>query len=228
MPDRSFYYDTIAHQFDAVMNPYEMGKRVRLIFDTLLTDPLAGRLVLDAGCGSGVVSALLAGKGARVVSLDISHNLLVETRRKTGGDGLAQGSLQTLAFAADTFDYVVSTEVIEHTPSPARSVSELLRVLKPGGILVLTVPHRLWRFSVTVANLLGVRQYRGYENWVGRRELAGWLQAGGGEIEQMVGFNLFPVFYRPFLRLLDAADNYQSVLAPLMVNIGVRVKKRRG
>jgi len=222
--DKRIFYDSIAEQFDALMNPYEVNKRLNIIFNRLLSDDLNGKLVLDAGCGTGRFSARLIERGACVVSLDIGHGLVTQSLLKSPTAWGVQSSLENLGIADDTFDVVVCTEVIEHTPNPRCSVHELMRVLKPGGILVLTVPHQLWRFSVTVANWLKIRPYAGYENWVSRRELELWVEEAGGNIEQMIGFNLFPLFYRPFYRLLDAADHYR-LLYPLMVNIGLRVRK---
>ena len=122
---------------------------------------------------------------------------------------------------------MLCTEVIEHTPDPRHSVHELLRVLKPGGVMILTVPNRIWHFSVSVADLLHVRPYAGYENWVSRHDLAQWINEAGGQVERIIGFNLFPLFYKPFYSVLDFADRRLKFLQPLMVNIGVRVKKRR-
>ena len=54
---------------------------------------------------------------------------------------------------------------------PLRAVREMARVLRSGGVLVVTVPNRLWRVSATVAALLKLRPYEGLENWVGWGEL---------------------------------------------------------
>jgi 2-polyprenyl-6-hydroxyphenyl methylase/3-demethylubiquinone-9 3-methyltransferase len=222
--DKRIFYDSIAEQFDNVMNPYEVNKRLNIIFSRLLSDDLSGKLALDIGCGTGKFSARLIEHGARVVSSDIGHNLVMQSLLKSSSAWGVQSSLENLGLASNTFDVVICTEVIEHTPSPLHSVHELLRVLKPGGLLILTVPHKLWRFSVTVADWLKIRPYAGYENWVGRRELGQWVKEAGGSIEQMIGFNLFPLFYKPFYPLLDMADRYKAFY-PLMVNIGLRVRK---
>ncbi len=225
MTKRNTFYDTIAADFDQIMNQYEIEKRLRLIFTELLPEPLDGLCALDMGCGTGWFTLALAARGADVISSDIGLNLLLETRRKYSGGHLAVNSLEALGFAANTFDVIICTEVIEHTPDPRASVHELMRVLKPGGILALTVPNRLWLFSVTVANWLKIRPYYGYENWVWLQQLQTWVPESGGIIERTIGFNLLPLFYRPFYRLLDFADEHLSLLSPLMVNIGIRVRK---
>ena len=226
MPDRRIFYDTIAPQFDDIVNKYEIQKRIRIIFETLLPEALPDQLVLDMGCATGWFTQHLLARGAKVVASDIGYQLLVETGKKLPDAILTQHSLEGLGFASNTFDAVLCTEVIEHTPDPRHSVHELMRVLKPGGVLVLTVPNRRWHVSVSVADRLGIRPYKGYENWVLPGELKHWMAEGGGTIEQIIGFNLFPLFYKPFYGLLDWGDHL-SWLHPVMVNIGVRVRKSR-
>jgi 2-polyprenyl-3-methyl-5-hydroxy-6-metoxy-1,4-benzoquinol methylase len=224
MPDRRIFYDTIAPQFDTIINKYEIEKRLKIIFTRLLPEPLENKLVLDMGCGTGWFTQRLLVGSARVVASDIGHQLLVETRKKYRDALLAQNSLERLGFASNTFDVIVCTEVIEHTPDPQHSVHELLRVLKPNGILILTVPNHRWHFSVTVANWFGIRPYKGYENWVLPNDLTQWVTEAGGCVEQLIGFNLFPLFYKPFHSLLNWSDRL-SWLQPVMVNIGMRIRK---
>ncbi len=57
--DKLIFYDSIAEQFDVLMNQYEVNKRLNIIFNRLLSDDLNGKLVLDAGCGTGRFSAKL-------------------------------------------------------------------------------------------------------------------------------------------------------------------------
>jgi 2-polyprenyl-3-methyl-5-hydroxy-6-metoxy-1,4-benzoquinol methylase len=223
--DRSMFYDTIAADLDRIMNRYEIDKRRRIIADVLLPGPLDGLHVLDAGCGSGLFTADLVARGAEVTSIDIGRGLVQEARKKAPAASLAQSSLQAIGFASGTFDAVLCTEVIEHTPDPRLSLGELFRVLKPGGTLVVTVPNRLWHVSVTIADWLNIRPYKGFENWVWRRDLLAWIHEENGVVEQCVGFNLLPLFYRPFHGLLDFADRHLRWLQPAMVNIGVRARK---
>ena len=224
LDERSRFYEGFAGEWDDAMDREELGKRLRLVFGRLLTQvDLRGRLVLDAGAGTGHFSRALSERGARLVSLDLGHTLLRETRRKAETLPV-QGSLLDLPFANGLFDVVLCTEAIEHTSDPRRAVSELCRVTARGGVLALTVPNRLWKPAVIAANALG-RPYRGYENWVGYGELASWVREGGLEIELQRGFNLMPhtFFCRP---AFDALDGIPA-LHPFMINMAIRARKAR-
>jgi hypothetical protein len=107
-----------------------------------------------------------------------------------------------------------------------RALGEMARVVKPGGTLVVTVPNRLWRFSATVANALGLRPYDGLENWVSWGELKRALRAGGMEIPSMIGFHLFPPVISAMWPLLRVTDRLGGVVGPLMLNIAVKAEKR--
>jgi 2-polyprenyl-3-methyl-5-hydroxy-6-metoxy-1,4-benzoquinol methylase len=202
----SWTYDLIAREFDSIMNRYDLERRLQVVFDQLLADvDLRGTSLLDAGCGTGFFSARAAQSGARVVSLDVGKNLLKETRRK-GLASLVAGDAARMPIRDGSFDVVVSSECIEHTPSPRDTLSELVRVLRPGGWLVVTCPNALWRWSCTIANALGVRPYQGLENWPGWSELRRWADESGVEVRQQVGLHLFPFVLKathPVLRRLD-------------------------
>lgn len=102
-----------------------------------LADLPPGR-VLDAPCGDGTLARELAARGWRTCAADI------EPVRLDGVDGLRFTRLdldEPLPFADESFDAVVSLEGVEHLLSPARCLAEFCRVLRPGGILVLTTPN---------------------------------------------------------------------------------------
>jgi SAM-dependent methyltransferase len=100
--------------------------------------------------------------------------------------------------------------VIEHTTRSGRAVAEVCRVAAPGGIVVITVPNRVWKPAVWVANAFKLRPYGGYENWVGDRPLRRWIDAAGLSVETQLGFNLLPHtrFCRP---AFDGIDRLSSL-----------------
>ncbi len=195
---RALFYERFADEFDTEMNRYEVGKRLRLVYDDALADlDLDGRSLLDAGCGTGLFSAAAAARGAEVTSLDVGERLLAKVAEKCDTRRVV-GDLAALPFADATFDVVLSTEVIEHLASPVDGVRELARVLRPGGRLVLTTPNRVWLPALRLANVLGLRPYEGLENWVRMGELRAWLAALGLDVVRLEGFNLLP-FVHPVL-----------------------------
>jgi SAM-dependent methyltransferase len=107
--------------------------------------PLAmGRDVLDAGCGVGWGSGLLAQAGARrVVGIDIDEPALANARERAGASAeFVHGDLLALPFDDDSFDLVVCFEAIEHVDDPGRALDELRRVLRSDGLLVISSPNK--------------------------------------------------------------------------------------
>jgi len=112
---------------------------------------LAGRRVLEIGCGRGDFARWLAGRQpppGRLVAADFAISAVAIARRTAAEQGLAGIAWQVadigaLDFPDASFDTVFSLETIEHTPSPGRAVEELARVLAPGGRLFLTTPSYL-------------------------------------------------------------------------------------
>lgn len=102
-----------------------------------------GKDVLDAACGVGYGSSFLAETAARVVGVDVSKESVDYARRRYGGPRIEFHvmDVEDLTFPDASFDAVCSFETIEHVRDPARVVSEAARVLRPGGVLVISTPH---------------------------------------------------------------------------------------
>ncbi len=100
--------------------------------------------MLDAGCGTGLNLRHLP-PGSVGLDLNPRHLALVEERLPE--HPIVLGDVEEMPFEDERFGTVVCTEVIEHVPHPARALSEILRVLKPGGVLIGSVPARsaIWR-----------------------------------------------------------------------------------
>jgi SAM-dependent methyltransferase len=104
----------------------------------------ARRTVLDAGCGASYGCALLAEAGAiEVVGVDIAEAVLEAVApQMPEGVRLEAGDLRSLRYADGTFELVVCFEVIEHFEEPLVVLDELVRVLAPGGVLLISSPNR--------------------------------------------------------------------------------------
>ena len=111
---------------------------------------LTGRLVLDAGCGSGRFSEIALKLGASLIAVDYSSAVEASKQNLSAPDKLIiQGDLAALPLPDQIFDFVYCIGVLQHTSEPARIVKELLRCLKINGEITLTFYensswHVLW------------------------------------------------------------------------------------
>lgn len=104
-----------------------------------------GRVVLDAGCGTGYGAAYLASRGAaRVYGIDMAADAIEYSRVHYQRDNVIFSVMDctTLDFPDETFDVVVSLEVIEHLGDAERYLSEMRRVLKADGVFILSTPNK--------------------------------------------------------------------------------------
>ncbi len=115
-----------------------------------------GMKILDIGCGPGrhVCGAYQHHENVTVIGADLSHSDLLQAKdrlnyhdkigaHKGGSWGLSVSDITSLPFKDEYFDLVICSEVMEHIPDEQKAISELLRILKPGNNLVITVP-RFW------------------------------------------------------------------------------------
>lgn len=98
----------------------------------------AGR-VLDAACGSGYGSSII-GENREYIGVDLSDSAVSFAQKNYGPHKYHIADINALPFDANWFDSVVSFETLEHVPDPVAALKEFRRVLKPGGILVASVP----------------------------------------------------------------------------------------
>jgi ubiquinone/menaquinone biosynthesis C-methylase UbiE len=103
-----------------------------------------GSSVLDAGCGTGLITRQLEGS---VLGLDINSWNLQQAKKHALNASFVLGDIENLPIKNCTLDLVVCTETLEHLEHPGKAISELHRVLKPGGRLIGSVPHRhlVWK-----------------------------------------------------------------------------------
>lgn len=103
----------------------------------------AGREVLDAGCGVGYGSALLAERAARVLGVDVAEDAIAYARARYRRENLEfrRGDLLALDLPDASCDVVCSFETIEHLPDVDAGLRELVRILRPGGTCILSTPQ---------------------------------------------------------------------------------------
>lgn len=119
--------------------------------------------VLDCGCGSGVYLSALTGISRRRIGIEIEAERAASAALRS--DGVSQGAGEFLPLADDTFDVVLSNEVIEHVVDDALAMREMVRVTRPGGRVVIFCPNRwypveqhgiYWRGTYRFGNKWGV------------------------------------------------------------------------
>ena len=164
-----------------------------------------GSRLLDAGCGNGSLSLRLAEAGYRVMGLDRSPEFVrygrerLDGARKREAVSFQEGDICDTGLPEHSFDAVTCGEVLEHIQDDAAAVRELLRVLRPGGVCVVTVPCNpaLWD-----ENDVWAGHHRRYTH----EGLVGLFEKGGFRVDRCVhwGFPLVRLFhsmvYLPMVR----------------------------
>jgi len=137
-------FDPFAALYDSWFST-PLGHTVDLLEKDLLRQfagEVAGKRVLDVGTGTGHFALFLAGLGARVIGVDISRPMLRVAAAKENMPPLAQADAMVLPFGDGCFDLIFSVTALEFVRDPARATSEMVRVCRPGGRLVLGVLNR--------------------------------------------------------------------------------------
>jgi len=137
MPSRS-YHEELWREIPPGLEPEHFALRLRF----LLAAIAPGTRVLDLGCGEGAFAAQLTRAGAEVLAVDVAEEPLLRARARNPGlrtqliDGEGEWGI-----ADASFDVVWAGEVIEHVADTSRWLSELRRVLRSGGRLLLSTPQ---------------------------------------------------------------------------------------
>ncbi|HLQ38867.1 MAG TPA: bifunctional 2-polyprenyl-6-hydroxyphenol methylase/3-demethylubiquinol 3-O-methyltransferase UbiG [Planctomycetota bacterium] len=107
---------------------------------------LAGRTVVDIGCGGGLLAAPLAAAGAHVLGVDRAPTALADARAHSGPRArFVAGDARALPVKGGTADLVLLADVLEHVTPVAPLLREAVRLLRPGGMLFVSTINRTWR-----------------------------------------------------------------------------------
>jgi 2-polyprenyl-3-methyl-5-hydroxy-6-metoxy-1,4-benzoquinol methylase len=189
------FYEGIADRFEGLDHPADVRRRLQVVFDECLAaTPLAGARTLDAGCGYGLFSAVAAGRGAVVVSLDLGVGGVARAGARAGSRGVVADA-GDLPIRDGAFDLVIASEMLEHTATARRALAELARSVRIGGLLVLTTPNRAWQPVVRAASRLRLRPFHGLENFVGWDDLERACATADLEVLDHLGFHPWPFHF---------------------------------
>jgi SAM-dependent methyltransferase len=155
---------------------------------------VAGRSVLEVGCGEGYGTALLAASARRVIGVDYDAPTVAHAAASYPRASFVRANLAALPVPSASMDVLVTLQVIEHVWNHPEFVRECWRALRPGGLLIVSTPNRL-TFSPGLdapVNLFHTREFTG-------AELSDLLSRCGFALDTMLGLHA-----APRLRALDA------------------------
>jgi len=179
---------------------------------------LAGKRVLDVGCGGGILSESMAGRGARVTGIDLSTKPLRVAQLHALESGVAVDYRESSAeaLAADSpaaFDVITCMEMLEHVPDPASSVMACSRLARPGGwAFFSTINRNPKSFLLAIVGAEYVlrllpRGTHEYAKFIRPSELAAMAREAGLEVVEILGMTYNPLTKR-FALGRDTDVNY--------------------
>lgn len=217
---KELFYDSISDVWSSKINNAETNKRLSIIFEKLLSrKDLKGKKFLEVGCGLGYFSNSANKLGAKVTGVDIGPSLVKINKKLTPKGQFRVASASNLPFKDRSFDVLLSTEVIEHVDNQQKALKEMIRVLKKGGILVITTPNRIFKPAFDLLSFIRIRPYHGIEKWIYSWDLLKMMKKNGLILQNEIFFN--------FIAPNSFLDKFENIwlLRYLMINYGFRFVK---
>jgi len=220
-PQELAKFSDLAHRWwdpDSEFRPLHQINPLRLEWiDTLAR--LAGKSVLDVGCGGGILADAMARRGARVLGIDLAAKPLRVAQlhaleAQTSGVEYREVSAEALAEERpQSFDAVTCMEMLEHVPDPSAIVDACAKLTKPGGWLFFSTINRnpkAFLFAIVgaehVLKLLPKGTHE-YARFIRPSELAQWCRTAGLSPSEMRGMEYNPLIRRYSLSH-DTSVNY--------------------
>ncbi|MCV2216476.1 bifunctional 2-polyprenyl-6-hydroxyphenol methylase/3-demethylubiquinol 3-O-methyltransferase UbiG [Thauera sp. Sel9] len=165
---------------------------------------LAGKTVLDVGCGGGILAEGMASLGARVTGIDLSEKALSVARLHLfeSGHSVDYRLISAEAFAEESpghFDVVTCMEMLEHVPDPASTIAACARLVKPGGHVFFSTINRnpkAYALAIVGAEYVLNMLPRGtheYEKFIKPSELSRYCRNAGLDMEELTGMSYNPL-----------------------------------
>ncbi len=167
--------------------------------------PLAGKTVLDVGCGGGILTDSMARRGAKALGIDLSTKPLKVAQlhaMEAGTENVEYREIAVEALAAErpaSFDTVTCMEMLEHVPDPASIVNALSQLVKPGGwVFLSTLNRNVKSFLLAIIGAEYVLKMlpagtHEYARFIKPSELAAMCRASGLELHSSKGLSYNPL-----------------------------------
>lgn len=205
-----FEMEDVRHFWDEVAQEYEhenelVGwvhtQRFREALARLELEP--GMSILNVWCRVGGAIPFLrsAEPGLRLVNAELSMGLLRKARSRYPQENFVQVSLHYLPFCSGSFDTVLSLETLEHVPEPMLFLSELRRVMRCGGTLVMSLPPSSAEWTSRLNSLLSFHHGEGPHRFLSPREVKKMLEASRLELLEHRGTLFLPLKWAIFERI---------------------------
>ncbi len=167
------YFEKVADQWDQMRKGF-FSDKVRKVA-VAKADIQAGKLAADIGAGTGFITEELVQSGLKVIAVDQSEAMLEEMKKKFGCHDTIEyriGQFNNLPIQDKSVDYSFANMYLHHVDSPLKAIEEMVRVLKPGGKVVIT--------DMDEHEFEYLRKEQ-HDRWLGfkRKDIEQWLKEAG-------------------------------------------------
>lgn len=181
--------------------------------------PVAGRQLLDVGCGGGILAEAMAQRGARVTGIDMGEAPLAVARLHQLESGVDVDYFHSTAEQLaerepGRYDIVCCLEMLEHVPDPGAVIQACAELARPGGDLYFSTINRnpkAYLFAIVgaehILRLLPAGTHE-YDKFIKPSELAGWMRDAGLQLQDMTGLTYNPLTRQYRLHAHDVSVNY--------------------